>query len=198
MHIWCPRTLNHLHTFTGHRDTVSALVFRRDTHTLFSAGMDRSVKVWSLDEMAYIESLFGHQAPITGIDALSRERAISCGGFDCTIRIWKIAEESQLIYGGARGGIIEHVKLINEENFVSAGADGSLCVWSVMKKRPLCVRELAHGRAAANGEPNWIGAIATVINSDVIASGESWDDGRVLCKRIITNRWQPGVLHRRL
>lgn len=171
VHIWCPRTLNHLHTFTGHRDTVTALVFRRDTHTLFSAGADRSVKVWSLDEMAYIESLFGHQAPIAGIDALSRERAITAGGFDCTVRIWKIAEESQLIYSGQRGNI-EHVRLINEENFLSAGADGSLAVWSAMKKKPLCVRELAHGRSASNGEPNWISAIAAVVNSDVIASGE--------------------------
>lgn len=171
VHIWCPNTLNHLHTFNGHRDTVTALVFRRDVHTLFSASADRSVKVWSLDEMAYIESLFGHQAPITGIDALSRERAISAGGFDGTIRIWKIAEESQLIYGGQRGNI-EHVKLINEENFLSASSDGTLAVWSVMKKRPLCTKELAHGRAAGNGEPNWISAIATVVNSDVIASGE--------------------------
>lgn len=55
--IWCPTTLNHLHTFQGHRDIVTALVFRKDTHTLYSASKDRSVKVWSLDEMAYIESL---------------------------------------------------------------------------------------------------------------------------------------------
>lgn len=129
------------------------------------------MKVWSLDEMAYIESLFGHQAPIAGIDALSRERAITAGGFDCTIRIWKIAEESQLIYSGQRGNI-EHVRLINEENFLSAGADGSLAVWSAMKKKPLCVRELAHGRSPTNGEPNWISAIAAVVNSDVIASGK--------------------------
>lgn len=115
--------MNHLHTFQGHRDTVTALVFRRDTHTLFTASKDRSVKVWSLDEMAYIESLFGHQAPITGIDALSRERAITSGGSDTSIRIWKIAEESQLIYNGHRGNI-ESVKLINEENFLSSGEDG--------------------------------------------------------------------------
>lgn len=66
---------------------------------------------------------FGHQAPVTGIDALSRERAITAGGFDCTIRIWKIAEESQLIYNGHRGSI-ECVRLINEENFLSSGDDG--------------------------------------------------------------------------
>lgn len=186
VHIWCPHSLNHLHTFNGHRERVTALVFRRDTYTLFTASADRSVKVWSLDEMAYIETLFGHQAAITSIDALSRERAITAGGYDRTIRIWKIAEESQLIYGGDIGGggvgnkdggaqLVELVRLINEENFVSVGADGTLAVWSVMKKKPLCRVELAHGRAVGeggNGEPNCISALAVVVNSDVIATGE--------------------------
>lgn len=146
---------------------------------------------------------FGHQAPVTGIDALSRERAISAGGFDCTIRIWKIAEESQLIYNGHRGSI-ECVRLINEENFLSSGDDGwvlvppqatreilismylfsSLCVWSVMKKKPLCVREKAHGVSATNGQPNWISAIATLTNADIIASGK-WM-GRVLNALLLT------------
>lgn len=39
-----------------------------------------------------------------------------------------------------------------------------------MKKKPLCVKEFAHGRAG-NGEANWISSIATHLNSDIIASG---------------------------
>lgn len=55
--IWCPKELKHLKTFHGHRDIVTSLVFRKDTHELYSASRDRSVKIWSLDEMAYIETL---------------------------------------------------------------------------------------------------------------------------------------------
>lgn len=55
--IWCPKQLKHLKTFHGHRDIVTSLVFRKDTHELYSASRDRSVKIWSLDEMAYIETL---------------------------------------------------------------------------------------------------------------------------------------------
>lgn len=57
IHIWCPKELTHIHTLNGHRDVITALVFRKDSHQLFSASNDRSVKIWSLDEMAYIESL---------------------------------------------------------------------------------------------------------------------------------------------
>lgn len=55
--IWCPKELKHLKTFHGHRDKVTGLVFRRDSHDLYSSSLDRSVKVWSIDEMAYVESL---------------------------------------------------------------------------------------------------------------------------------------------
>ncbi|XP_004521034.1 U3 small nucleolar RNA-interacting protein 2 [Ceratitis capitata] len=167
--IWCPKELKHLKTFKGHRDAVTALVFRRDTHELYSGSRDRSVKIWSLDEMAYVESLFGHQAPVTGIDALSRERAITSGGIDCSLRIWKITEESQLIYNGHQNGI-ECVKFINDENFVSGGEDGSICLWSALKKKSLCTVTLAHG-TQSNGLANWITAIACVVNTDLLASG---------------------------
>ena len=38
--------------------------------------------------MGYIETLFGHQAPVLGIDALHRETAVSVGGRDKSVRYW--------------------------------------------------------------------------------------------------------------
>lgn len=182
--------LNHIKSLQGHRGPISGVVFRRDTHTLYSASDDRSVKVWNLDDMAYVESMwvgerircfslsnslnkiyrFGHQNGITSIDALSRERAITSGGYDGTIRIWKIVEESQLIFNG-HSGSIDSVKLINEENFLSCGDDGHLCVWGSMKKKPLCSVPEAHGKDQDNGRPTWISSIATLLNTDLVASG---------------------------
>lgn len=193
--VFCGDTLNHIKNLQGHRDSVTSLVFRRDTHTLYSGSNDRSVKVWNLGDMAYVESLwvyhyrchyfnvaysiivafyyffrFGHQSGVTSIDALARERAISSGGFDGTIRIWKIVEESQLIFNG-HGGSIDTVKLINEEHFFSCGDDGQLCVWGCLKKKPLCSVPDAHGRDKSNNQPMWISSIATLLNTDLVASG---------------------------
>lgn len=165
-------TLGHIKNLQGHRKFVSGLVFRKDTYTLYSASEDRSVKVWNLNDMAYVESLFGHQSGITFIDALSRERAITSGGYDGTIRIWKIVEESQLIFNGHNlGNSIDMVKLINEENFFSGGDDGQLCVWGCLKKKPLCSVPEAHGKDETNGQPMWISSIATLLNTDLVASG---------------------------
>jgi len=168
--IWNAADLKHIGTLKGHRNSVTGLAFRRDTHTLYSCSKDKSVKVWSLDEMSYVETLYGHQDGITAIDALSRERAVTAGGRDTTIRIWKIAEESQLIYNGHTGSI-DIVRLINEENFVSGGDDGQLCVWSAMKKKPLCTVKEAHGHDLSNSQPFWITAVASLLNTDMIASG---------------------------
>lgn len=55
--IYDPTTLKKVHTFDGHRGIVTGLVFRRDSHQMFSCSDDRSVKVWSLDEMIYVETL---------------------------------------------------------------------------------------------------------------------------------------------
>lgn len=169
--VFSGETLHHIKNLQGHRNFISGLIFRKDTHTLYSASEDKSVKVWNLDDMAYVESLFGHQNGITSIDALSRERAITSGGYDGTIRIWKIVEESQLIFNGHLGNSIDIVKLINEENFFSGGTDGQLCVWGCLKKKPLCSVPKAHGRDEVNGEPMWISSVATLLNTDLVASG---------------------------
>lgn len=112
---------------------------------------------------------FGHQNKITSIDALYKERALTSGGTDGTLRIWKIIDESQLVYNG-RSGSIDCVRLINEETFLSCTDQGSLCVWNVAKKRAVAEQKLAHGKSST-GVPNWISAIATLANTDLVASG---------------------------
>lgn len=53
--------------------------------------------------MGYVETLFGHQAPVLSLDALRGETAVSSGGRDKTVRYWKIPEETQLVFRGGGG-----------------------------------------------------------------------------------------------
>lgn len=107
---------------------------------------------------------------MTSIDALQKERALTAGGCDGTLRIWKIVEESQLVFNVGHAGSIDSVRFINEETFLSCGDDGTLCVWAASKKRPISSFKLAHG-TSSTGVANWISSIATLINTDLIASG---------------------------
>jgi hypothetical protein len=38
--------------------TSQGLVFRKGTHTVYSSSFDRTVKIWDLDQMCYMETLY--------------------------------------------------------------------------------------------------------------------------------------------
>lgn len=60
----------------------------------------------------------------------------------------------------------------------------SLCLWSALKKKPLHIQTLVHG-SQENGEANWITAIATLLNTDLLASGSC--DGFIRVWRTLNN-----------
>ncbi|MPC07861.1 U3 small nucleolar RNA-interacting protein 2 [Portunus trituberculatus] len=184
IHIWNPETLEHLKTFKKHRGPISGLSFRWGTHTLFSSSHDRMVMVWNLDAMAFVENLGGHQDAITGLDAFMRESCITSGGRDQSVIVYVLVEDKQLRFSGHYDSI-DGVKLINEKTFVTYGQDGYLALWTTLKKRPHCVVKAAHGYQS-NGIPNWLTAVATLINTDIMASGSM--DGYVRVWKVDTDR----------
>ena len=86
------------------------VAFRKGTNQLYSGSFDRTVKVYDLSSsvMGYVETLFGHQDHVLGLDALRGENCVSVGSRDKTLRYWKIAEETQIVLrGGGRSRIRE-------------------------------------------------------------------------------------------
>ncbi|OTB05794.1 hypothetical protein M426DRAFT_56231 [Hypoxylon sp. CI-4A] len=159
--VYDAKSLKPLRVFAHHRDAVTGLAFRRGTNQLYSASKDRTVKVWSLDELAYVETLFGHQDHVIDIDALAQERCISVGSRDRTARLWKVVEETQLVFRGgsidkkqkpdidprslAHEGSMDRVAMIDDELFVTGSDNGSIALWSIQKKKPLFILAQAHG-----------------------------------------------------
>lgn len=159
--IYDAETLKPLKVFTHHRDAVTGLAFRRGTNQLYSCSKDRTVKVWSLDELAYVETLFGHQDEVIDVDALAQERCVSVGARDRTARLWKVAEETQLVFrGGGAGkkvpagvdprtvlseGSMDRIAMIDDDLFVTGSDNGAIALWSVQKKKPVYIEVLAHG-----------------------------------------------------
>lgn len=176
IHIWDGETNLHLHTFRGHNQPISGLVFQKGTHELFSCSFDRTVKIWNLNEMVYVETLFGHQDPVGAIDCLNKERPVTAGTSDRTLRVWKILEESHLVFNGHKSSI-DCVKMINDDHFVSGSQDGTIAIWNVVKKKPLVtVKHKIQEDQPSSGSgdsPNWVTAVAALPNTDLIASGAS-------------------------
>lgn len=83
-------------------------MFRKGTQQLYTASYDRTIKLFDLSVMGYVETLYGHQDRILDLDALRAETAMSVGGRDKTVRLWKIVDETQLVFrGGGRSSARE-------------------------------------------------------------------------------------------
>lgn len=152
VHIWDIRTGKHVQAFAGHRGAVAGLAFRIGTHQLFSGSYDRSIKIWSVDDLAYMDSLYGHQSEVIAVDCLRTERVLSAGR-DRTCRIWKVPEETQLVLRG-HSSSIDCCALITPNDFISGSEDGSIALWSALRKKPVHIVRGAHGvreHGTANG-----------------------------------------------
>lgn len=152
--------LENVENFVGHKDAVSSLAFRPGTRTLFSASFDRCVKVWGLDELAYIDTLFGHQAPIHSIDAppsagvnissrgTSRAAAYRCFtvGMDRSARLWKVSEQTQAVFrGNTLAQSLDCVRAVSDSVFITGAMDGSIALWNSSRKKPIFTIYAAHG-----------------------------------------------------
>jgi len=216
VHAYDARTLALVRSHAGHIGAVTSLAFApgagaaaaaaaagvgatgvgagaasRPCGDLFSGGADGTVRIWSLDDGAYVDSLLGHQAAVLSL-AVARGgaggggRPIS-GAADRTCRLWKVAEETQLIFR-APGQSVDAVCSVGGGGgeWVSGGADGALCLWSPLKKRPAARVAAAHGRSSPSSRRSaspldpvrgWIGAVAASRGGDLVASGAG--DGSV-------------------
>lgn len=187
--VWNPNLLSLLHVFKGHLGEITGLVFRQNSHHLYSSGSDKSVKIWVMEEepWSYVETLFGHESSVTSIDALDKERILTSGGRDETLRIWKIVEESQSVFQSSHKSA-DIVKFIDDKHFVSGGEDGNISVWSTTKRKPITTVSHATTNSEAGAAAPWVTSIATfgpeksLITDDAhkgytIASGSS--DGKL-------------------
>ncbi|KAI0540964.1 WD40-repeat-containing domain protein [Xylaria digitata] len=158
-------SLKPLRVFTHHRDSVTGLVFRRNSHQMYSCSKDRTIRVWNCDALAFVESLFGHADSALDVDALALERLVSVGARDRTVRLWKVADETQLVFRATSGtgdkkkqidlgvdpnslaatGSLDRVAYIDESYFITGSDNGCISLWTLSKKKPLDTVIRAHG-----------------------------------------------------
>jgi ribosomal RNA-processing protein 9 len=178
IHVFDMRTKKFVTTFAGHRGAVTGLTFRHGTGQLFSCSEDRTVKIWSVDDMAYVDTLFGHQSELNGIDAHKRERCATVSS-DRTLRAWKVAEDSQLVFRPAMNDdkrkdyAMECVASVSHDHWITGARDGAVSLWSASKKKPLSTFSNVHGYDEPIGLPkNWEEEDGEIVLADRMATQE--------------------------
>lgn len=198
IHIWDTRTREHLQAFPGHRGPVSCLTFRQGTSELFSGSYDRTIKIWNVEDRTYMSTLFGHQSEVLSIDCLRKERVLTAGR-DRSMQLFKVHEESRLVFR-APASSLECCCFVNNDELLSGSEDGSIQLWTVMRKKPVYILRNAHALPVDSMKsdqkdserlPNgnlengyqhpenhhcssvfsWVSAVTVCRNSDLAASG---------------------------
>ncbi|XP_050273527.1 U3 snoRNP-associated protein-like EMB2271 isoform X2 [Quercus robur] len=198
VHLWDTRTRDHIQAFPGHRGSVSCLTFRQGTSELFSGSFDRTVKIWNAEDRAYMNTLFGHQSEVLSIDCLRKERVLTVGR-DRSMQLFKVPEESRLVFR-APASSLECCCFVSNDEFLSGSDDGSIELWTMLRKKPAHIVKNAHPLLAANTNleqknseiiPNghkengnhsyesyhcqsansWVSSVTVCRNSDLAASG---------------------------
>ncbi|KAL5217026.1 hypothetical protein ABZP36_017710 [Zizania latifolia] len=190
IHLWDVRSREHIQAFSGHRGPVSCLAFGLDSSELFSGSFDRKIMQWNAEDRTYMNCLFGHQNEVLTMDALSKDRLLTVAR-DRTMHLWKIPEESQLLFRAPVTASLECCCFIDDKEFLTGSDDGSVELWSIMRKKPTHIIRNAHpvlydnlSSLDNNSEENgihklgsvssaqsWVSAVAARKGSDLAASG---------------------------
>jgi WD40 repeat protein len=78
----------------AHRDTVLAVRFSPDGQRLASAGADRVIKIWSVDDGRLIRVLSGHAGHVLSLSWSGDGAQLVSGGADQVLKLWDVAEGS--------------------------------------------------------------------------------------------------------
>eukprot|EP00771_Trimastix_marina_P003962 gnl/Trimastix_PCT/684.p1 GENE.gnl/Trimastix_PCT/684~~gnl/Trimastix_PCT/684.p1 ORF type:complete len:536 (-),score=99.72 gnl/Trimastix_PCT/684:115-1722(-) len=143
--IWDRRARECIANFKGHNDAVTGLAFREGTMQLISCSKDRTVKMWKCDELAYVDTLYGHVSAVHGVDCMAAEQPITVSQ-DSTARSWKIERETHLIFKDPTPpqSSIECVRMLDHQSFLTGAQNGSLYCWLTSLKKPSCTVPHAH------------------------------------------------------
>lgn len=171
-------------TFEGHKGPVNALAFKTQSLQLFSGSDDRCIRHYNLEELAYIETLYGHQAAVTGISSYGIKKALPFSvARDRTARAWKLEEETHMIYrGGSKLSNADCISAIKDDWFLTGHDDGVLSLWLKDKKRPVSTVLEAHGKSGNIARS--ITCCSSLGGSDFAATGSN--DGYLRLWNVMT------------
>ncbi|KAF9463213.1 Rnu3ip2 protein [Collybia nuda] len=203
-----PTVMGYVETLFGHQDHVLSLDALRSETCVSVGGRDKTVRYWKIVEESQLVFRGGGR---------SRVREILEGGLrgdeegddvDDTMDGGPDPKEKETARKFIEGSI-ECVAMIDETTFVSGGDSGSICLWTIQKKKPIFTQPLAHGFnevfSATEGlikTPRWVTSLGSLRYSDIIVSG-SWEgnirlwklDSKVKSFSLIGTIPVPGVIN---
>ena len=119
--------------FGKHRGAVFATAVSPDSRIVASAGEDRVIRLWSVEDFCELRVLEGHDSQIYSVAFSPDNRTLLSGGWDKTMRLWDIPSGKCLLTLREHNGAVNHISIApNGLTAVTACADSNLYSWDLV------------------------------------------------------------------
>jgi len=119
-------------TLNEHKGAVYALCQTNETHQILSAGSDRHVILWDIQELVPKKVIAKSPSPVVSLMVLSELNYLLIGQMEGGVHIIDLARSTEFKYLKAHKGYIFDIQFISSKNeVVFASGDGSVSIWSL-------------------------------------------------------------------
>jgi WD40 repeat protein len=123
---------------TGHTDRVDRVAFSRDGHTLATASLDRTVRIWDVSDLRHprhLPVLTGHTDAAVSVAFSPDGRTLATASLDGTVRLWDVSNRSAPAPLGTLTGHTDRVYSVvfapDGTHVVSTSEDRTARLWLV-------------------------------------------------------------------
>ncbi|MEQ8908058.1 MAG: hypothetical protein RIC95_02610 [Vicingaceae bacterium] len=136
-------SFSHHHTFKEHKGAVYALCQGKESHIAYTAGSDRHVVAWDLEQMQALKVVA--RSPTTVISLLYLEKwdYLLIGQVEGGVHIIDLSEGKEVKYLKNHQAYIFDLQFIPEKDeLIMVSGDGSFSVWSMPEGKRLFQKKL--------------------------------------------------------
>ena len=160
-------------TLAGHKSYVQALAFEPGGKVLASAGGDKTVRLWNVEDGKEQRSIEAHASSVYCIGFSPDGSLLASGGLDTQVKIWNVADGKELkVCSGHLEGVFALCFSGDGKFIYSGSADRTLRKWGVSDGKELARYEL---------HPEWVCGLGLLPGEKVLVSADygghilTWD-----------------------
>jgi len=132
--VWDLELVDFKSEWKAHEDIVTCLLMAKNDTRLISGSQDNQIKIWEyvegVNDLAPLNTLFGHLGVINSIKLTIDEKYLISGGSDKTIRIWNWEAETLLVTL-VESDEVTGLHVTQDKNYIiSSSNDGKINYWS--------------------------------------------------------------------
>lgn len=124
--IWDLKTWAHLHTLSGHSNSVQSVAVTQDGNYAVSGSADRTVRIWDLIKNKLVSTLVGHTESVSSVSLTPCNSYIVSASLDSSLRVWGLTSGELIASFTGEGGLISCAVAPDGKTIVAGDVSGRL------------------------------------------------------------------------